>query len=244
MQKQIQPLEQFEIFVSTEFFFILITNMFIYLFLIIFFIFFYFKVTFLQFKVLPKNSQNLFEQIYSFVFTLVKQQLSIKGFVYFPIIFSLFLFILSSNLIGMCLYSFTVTSHIIIAFTLSFSIFSGIVLIGIIVQKIGFLNTFVPSGAPKLLIPFLIGIEIISYFSRPFSLGIRLFANLMSGHTLLAILSNFAFLISKKIFIIALLPILLIVAIVGLEVMIAILQAYVFTVLACIYLNDSVEGNH
>jgi ATP synthase subunit 6 len=144
----------------------------------------------------------------------------------------------------MCLYSFTVTSHIIIAFTLSFSIFSGIVLIGIIVQKIGFLNTFVPSGAPKLLIPFLICIEIISYFSRPFSLGIRLFANLMSGHTLLAILSNFAFLISKKIFIIALLPILLIVAIVGLEVMIAILQAYVFTVLACIYLNDSVEGNH
>lgn len=216
----------------------------IYLFLITFLIYFYFKLTFLQIKILSKNSQNLFEQLYNFVFVLLKQQLNVKGFVYFPLILCLFLFILISNLIGMCLYSFTVTSHIIIAFMLSFGMFVGIVLIGIIIQKIGFLNTFVPSGAPKILIPFLIGIEIISYFSRPFSLGIRLFANLMSGHTLLAILANFAFLISKKSIIISLLPILLIVAIVGLEVMIAVLQAYVFTVLVCIYLNDSMEGSH
>ena len=218
--------------------------MLIYLILITLFIYIYFKLTFLEIKILPKNSQNLFEQFYSFVFILVKQQLGFKGFFYFPLVMCLFLFILSSNLIGMCLYSFTVTSHIIIAFILSFGIFIGIVFIGLLIQKIGFLNTFVPSGAPKILVPFLIGIEIISYFSRTFSLGIRLFANLMSGHTLLAILANFAFLISKKFVIISLLPILLIVAIVGLEVMIAILQAYVFTVLVCIYLNDSIEGSH
>ena len=144
----------------------------------------------------------------------------------------------------MSLYSFTLTSHVTIAFTLSFSFFIAIVLIGILIQKSSFVNTFIPSGAPKILIPFLIGIEIISYFSRPFSLGIRLFANLMSGHTLLAILANFAFLISQKNIIIAVLPFVLIVAIVGLEAMIAVLQAYVFTVLVCIYLNDSIQGSH
>jgi len=218
--------------------------MLIYLFLITFFVYLYFKLTFLQLRIIPKNSQNLFEQLYNFVFILLKQQLNVKGFAYFPLILCLFLFILSSNLIGMCLYSFTVTSHIVVAFMLSFGIFIGVVSIGITIQKIGFLNTFIPSGAPKILVPFLIAIEIISYFSRPFSLGIRLFANLMSGHTLLAILANFAFLISKKSVMIALLPIVLIIAIVGLEVMIAILQAYVFTVLVCIYLNDSMEGYH
>jgi ATP synthase subunit 6 len=144
----------------------------------------------------------------------------------------------------MSLYSFTLTSHVTVAFTLSFSFFISIVFVGILIQKISFLNTFIPAGAPKILKPFLICIEIISYFSRPFSLGIRLFANLMAGHTLLAILANFTFLISKKSLIIALIPFILIVAIVGLEAMIAALQAYVFTVLVCIYLNDSIKGSH
>ena len=144
----------------------------------------------------------------------------------------------------MSLYSFTLTSHVTVAFTLSFSFFISIIIVGILIQKASFVNTFIPSGAPKILKPFLIGIEIISYFSRPFSLGIRLFANLMAGHTLLAILANFTFLISKKNFIISLIPFFLIVAIVGLEAMIAGLQAYVFTVLVCIYLNDSIHGSH
>ncbi len=125
-----------------------------------------------------------------------------------------------------------------------FLISIAIVIVGILIQKASFVNTFIPSGAPKILIPALVCIEIISYFSRPFSLGIRLFANLMSGHTLLAILANFAFLISQKNIIIGLLPFILIVAIVGLEVMIAALQAYVFTILVCIYLNDSIKGSH
>jgi len=218
--------------------------MLIYLLLLKLFLYLYLRFTFSLAKLIPYNAQTLLEQVYNFVFTVLKQQLNLKGFVYFPLVFSIFLFILVANLLGMCLYSFTVTSHIIVAFMLSFSIFIGILIIGMVIQKGKFIYTFVPSGAPKVLIPFLIGIEIISYFSRPFSLGIRLFANLMSGHTLLAILANFAFLISKKSMLIVLIPFALIVAIVGLEVMIAMLQAYVFTVLVCIYLNDSIEGSH
>lgn len=218
--------------------------MLIYLLLLKLFLYLYLRFIFQLAKLIPYNTQTLLEQVYNFVFTVLKQQLNLKGFVYFPLIFSVFLFILIANLLGMCLYSFTVTSHIIVAFMLSFSIFIGILIIGMVIQKTKFIYTFVPSGAPKILIPFLIGIEIISYFSRPFSLGIRLFANLMSGHTLLAILANFAFLISKKSMLIVLIPFVLIVAIVGLEVMIAMLQAYVFTVLVCIYLNDSIEGSH
>ncbi|MCL4171308.1 UNVERIFIED_CONTAM: hypothetical protein GTU68_032781 [Idotea baltica] len=144
----------------------------------------------------------------------------------------------------MTLYSFTVTSHALITFSFSFAFFIGILIIGIITQKIKFLNTFVPSGSPAALLPFMIFIEIVSYFSRPFSLAIRLFANMMSGHALLAILANFVLVISKKNLIIAAIPFLLIVLIIGLEAMIALLQAYVFTILLCIYLSDSLHGAH
>lgn len=144
----------------------------------------------------------------------------------------------------MTLYSFTITSHIVITFSLAFAFFLGIVIIGIVTQKVKFLNTFIPSGSPVYLLPFMIAIEIISYISRPFSLAIRLFANMMSGHTLLAILANFSFVISKKNLLISAIPFILIVVIIGLEAMIAALQAYVFTVLLCIYLKDSLYGAH
>jgi ATP synthase subunit 6 len=201
-------------------------------------------MVFYDLRVKPSSFQLILEKLFDFLLTLVKQQMSITGYLYFPMIFSLFLTIIIYNLIGMTLYSFTVTSHVIVAFTLSFAFFLAIVLTGVITQKKDFVNTFIPSGAPKVIKPFLIGIEIISYFSRPFSLGIRLFANLMAGHTLLAILSGFAFLVYKKNVLFFLLPLLLILAIVGLEVMICLLQAYVFTVLVSIYYNDSVHGAH
>ncbi len=182
--------------------------------------------------------------MYSFVFNLIKQQIGIKGYPYFPLKFTLFLFILLGNLLGMTLYSFTITSHAVITFGLAFSFFIGIVIIGIVTQKIKFLNTFIPSGSPAALLPFMIVIEIISYLSRPVSLALRLFANMMSGHTLLAILANFSLVISKKNLLIGAIPFLLIVVIIGLEAMIAVLQAYVFTVLLCMYLNDSLHGAH
>lgn len=240
----VQPLEQFEIIFLGTLGGIPINNSLIYLIFVFLIIRFLFGIVLFNLRIIPYNLQIVIEQIYSFVFGLVKQQINTSGYAYFPIIFTLFLFILVSNLVGMSLYSFTLTSHVTIAFTLSFSFFIAIVTTGIYIQKASFVNTFIPSGAPKALKPFIIGIEILSYFSRPFSLGIRLFANLMAGHTLLAILANFTFLISKKNIIITLLPFILIVLIVGLEAMIAALQAYVFTVLVCIYLNDSIHGSH
>lgn len=240
----VQPLEQFEIIFLGTLGGIPINNSLIYLIFVFLIIRFLFGLVLFNLRIIPYNLQIVVEQIYSFVFGLVKQQINISGYAYFPIIFTLFLFILISNLVGMSLYSFTLTSHVTIAFTLSFSFFIAIVTTGIYIQRLSFVNTFIPSGAPKALKPFIIGIEILSYFSRPFSLGIRLFANLMAGHTLLAILANFTFLISKKNIIITLLPFILIVLIVGLEAMIAALQAYVFTVLVCIYLNDSIHGSH
>eukprot|EP01093_Parvamoeba_rugata_P019758 TRINITY_DN912_c0_g1_i3.p1 TRINITY_DN912_c0_g1~~TRINITY_DN912_c0_g1_i3.p1 ORF type:complete len:145 (+),score=25.64 TRINITY_DN912_c0_g1_i3:873-1307(+) len=144
----------------------------------------------------------------------------------------------------MTLYSFTITSHAVITFSLSFAFFIGVVIVGIVTQKVKFLQTFVPSGAPAALLPFLVVIEIISYLSRPFSLAIRLFANMMSGHALLVILANFTLAISKKNLLIGAIPFILIVGIIGLEAMIALLQAYVFTILISIYLNDSIKGAH
>jgi F-type H+-transporting ATPase subunit a len=197
-----------------------------------------------QLRIRPAPVELMIEKLFNFLLNLIKQQMSISGYLYFPMIFNLFISILIYNLVGMTFYSFTITSHIVMAFTLSFSFFIAIILIGIITQKINFINTFIPSGAPKAIKPFLIVIEIISYFSRPFSLGIRLFANLMAGHTLLAILSGFAFLISKKNILLFLFPLILIILIVGLEMMICFLQAYVFTVLVSIYYNDSIHGSH
>jgi ATP synthase subunit 6 len=239
-----QPLDQFEIIFLGNIKNLYINNSLIYLIIVYLIIRISYSLILYDLRLIPYNWQIFMEQIYTFVFGLVKQQINISGYAYFPLIFTLFLFILIANLVGMSLYSFTLTSHVTIAFTLSFSFFISIVFVGILIQKMSFVNTFIPSGAPKILKPFLIGIEIISYFSRPFSLGIRLFANLMAGHTLLAILANFTFLISKKNIIISLVPFVLIVAIVGLEAMIAALQAYVFTVLVCIYLNDSIKGSH
>lgn len=239
-----QPLEQFEIVFLGNLAGIPINNSLIYLIIVYLVIRFLFGLVFVNMRLIPYNLQTFVEQIYNFVFGLVKQQINVSGFAYFPVIFTLFLFILIANLVGMSLYSFTLTSHVTVAFTLSFSFFISIVLVGILIQKASFVNTFIPSGAPKILKPFLIGIEVISYFSRPFSLGIRLFANLMAGHTLLAILANFTFVISKKNVLVTILPFVLIVVIVGLEAMIAVLQAYVFTVLVCIYLNDSIHGSH
>lgn len=185
---------------------------------------------------------NGLRQFYLFVLNTVRQQMGYHGYGYFPILFVLFIFILFSNILGMTIYSYTITSHAIITFSLSFMFFIGIVIIGVSVQGWDFKNTFIPV-APKPLLVFLIPIEIVSYFTRPFSLGIRLFANMMSGHTLLAILANFALMVSQKYYFITIVPFILITGIVSLEIMIAILQAYVFVVLICIYINDSLVGH-
>jgi len=147
-------------------------------------------------------------------------------------------------MLGMTLFSFTLTSHIMVTFTLGVSSFIGLTILGFFLQKLSFLNLFLPKGIPSALIPILVVVEIISYTSRALSLSIRLFANLMSGHTLLHILAFFSSKLFKVKYIIGLLSFLLILAIVVLEFCIAILQAYVFTILICIYLNDSFHASH
>ncbi|RLN53946.1 hypothetical protein BBP00_00009134 [Phytophthora kernoviae] len=160
------------------------------------------------------------------------------------LIFVIFFFILLCNLIGMIPYSFTVTSHLIITFTLALTIYIGFNIIGIKKYKLNFLNLFLPPGANLALVPILVPIELISYIFRVISLPVRLFANMMAGHTLLKVIAGFAWSmlnVNSFIFIAHFIPLILIVLLVGLEISVAIIQAYVFTILTCMYIGDAIN---
>jgi ATP synthase subunit 6 len=175
---------------------------------------------------------------------LVSEQIGKKGIQYFPFVFTLFTFLLLSNLIGMIPYSFTTTSHFIITFTLSFCVFIAMTLIGFQTHGLHFFSFLLPPGAPLILAPGLVVIELVSYCFRGISLGVRLFANMMAGHTLVKILSGFAWSmlsLSGALKLAAAIPFLVVFALMFLEVGVACLQAYVFTILTCIYLNDAIH---
>lgn len=188
----------------------------------------------------------ILEDFYIFIHEVLEEQANeTKHSVrFFPLIFSLFIFICFSNLIGLTPYGFTTTSFIFKTFFLSGTLILGLTIYGIKEQGIKFFEIFIPSGVPQALLPMLIVIEIVSYVSRAFSLAIRLFANMMSGHSLLNILSGFCVSLSKKSLILGLVPFIIILAITFLEAGIAILQAYVFIVLFAIYMNDALYGHH
>ena len=190
---------------------------------------------------IPGRLQVLVEMSYDFVANMVRDNVGKSGKVFFPFIFTLFLFILFGNILGMVPYNFTYTSHIIVTFGLAGFIFIGVTLIGLVKHGIGFLKFFVPSGVPYALLPILIPIEVISYFVRPISLSLRLFANMMAGHTMLKVFASFIVLLG---FIGGWAPLLLVVVLTGFEIMIAVLQAYVFTILCCLYLNDALHLHH
>ncbi len=191
--------------------------------------------------IIPSKIQLLTEISYTFVFKMISDTIGSKGKPYFPFIFSLFMFILFCNMLGMLPYAFTVTSHIIVTFALAATIFIGVTVIGFIKHGLRYLKLFVPSGVPLVLLPFIVIIEIISYLSRPLSLSVRLFANMMAGHTMLKVFGGFV--ISLGI-IGGWLPLSFSVALTGLEILIAFLQAYVFAILTCIYLNDALNLHH
>lgn len=200
-------------------------------------------------NLVPNAWQSLVELIYDFVLNLVNEQIGgLSGKVkqkFFPCILVTFTFLLFCNLQGMIPYSFTVTSHFLITLGLSFSIFIGITIVGFQRNGLHFLSFFLPAGVPLPLAPFLVLLELISYCFRALSLGIRLFANMMAGHSLVKILSGFAWtmLCMNEIlyFIGDLGPLFIVIALTGLELGVAILQAYVFTILICIYLNDAIN---
>jgi len=189
----------------------------------------------------PYHWQSTGEMFYGISIDLIKQQIGLKAEKFFPFIFIIFSFILISNFIGLTPYSFTVTGQFLITASLAFSIFIGIIIIGFLLHRLHFFTLFVPTGISKYLLPFLIFIEVTSYLIRPFSLSIRLFANMLAGHTLLHILAAFVFFIGKHNYLFMFLPFLFLFAITLLEFGIAFIQAYVFAILVCIYLNDSIN---
>ena len=182
----------------------------------------------------PGRWQSMAELSYVFIANLLKDTVGSEGRPYFPFIFTVFMFVLFGNLLGMVPYSFTFTSHIVVTFTMAAVIFVGVTAIAIAKHGLHFFSFFMPPGVPLLMAPLLIPIEIISYLSRPISLSVRLFANMLAGHTLLKVFAGF--IISLGVFGVA--PWLFVVALTGLEIVIAFLQAFVFTILTCLYLND------
>ena len=188
----------------------------------------------------PDRWQCLAELSYEFVANLIRDTVGNDGRRYFPFVFALFMFILFGNSMGMLPYSFTFTSHIIVTFALAGVVFVGVTLLGFAKHGIRFFGFFVPPGISIALWPLLIPIEILSYLSRPISLSVRLFANMLAGHTLLKVFAGFV----PALGVAGVLPLAFVVALSGLELVIAFLQAYVFAILTCLYINDALHLHH
>ena len=185
----------------------------------------------------PGRWQSVAEMLYEFVADMVDSNIGQAGRQFFPFIFTLFTFILFANLLGMIPFSYTTTSQIIVTFALAAVVFILVTTIGIVRHGFHFLSLFVPHGVPKFLLLLLVPIELLSYFIRPFTLSIRLFANMLAGHTMLAIFGGFA----ASVGIFALFPAAINVLLVGLEFLVAVLQAYVFAILTCLYLSEAIH---
>ena len=193
-------------------------------------------------KLVPNKWSIALESIFASISQMVREQLGKE--IYLPFIYSLFLFILISNLSGNVPYSFTITTSIIVSIGLSFTILVAVTILGLSIHKVHFFSFFVPSGTPLALVPLLVLIELVSYLARAFSLGIRLFANVVAGHTLLKILSTFLYQMfssSLILFFFTLLPFTFFLALCGLELAVSVIQAYVFVLLACSYIKDAIE---
>ena len=185
----------------------------------------------------PGRWQSVVELSYIFIANLLKDTVGPQGRPYFPFIFTIFMFVLFGNLLGMLPYGFTFTSHIVVTFTMALFVFLGVTVIAIAKHKMHFFSFFMPPGVPMYMAPLLIPIEIISYLSRPISLSVRLFANMLAGHTLMKVFAGFIIALGAA----GIAPWAFVVALTGLEIVIAFLQAFVFTILTCLYLNDALH---
>ena len=190
---------------------------------------------------IPSKMQLVAEMSYTFVAKMINDTAGSSAKSFFPFIFTLFMFVLFANMVGMLPYSFTVTSHIIVTFVLAAIVFVGVTSIGFVKHGFKYLELFVPKGVPIVLLPLIVIIEIISYLSRPVSLSVRLFANMMAGHTMLKVFGGFVVSLGL---LGGWLPLGFSVALTGLEILVAFLQAYVFAILTCIYLNDALNLHH
>ena len=195
----------------------------------------------------PSRLQSLAEISYEFVANMLRESAGTEGMRFFPFVFSLFMFVLFANLIGMVPYFFTVTSHLIITFTLAMAVFLTVIIYGFWRNGLGFLKLFVPDGVPGVLLPLIVAIEILSFLSRPISLSVRLFANMLAGHITLKVFAGFVISLSAfgaAGYLGAIIPLALTVGLTALEFLVAFLQAYVFAILTCMYLNDAIHPSH
>jgi F-type H+-transporting ATPase subunit a len=195
-------------------------------------------------SVVPNRWQNVTEMVYEFVAGMLHENLGHEGRKYFAFVFSVFMIVLMGNLIGMLPYSFTYTSHIVVTGALALVVFLTATLIGFMRHGLHFLSLFLPAGVPIALAPLIVVIEIVSYLSRPISLSVRLFANMVAGHTMMKVFAGFSVMLVASSGIgtvAAIIPLIVNTALVGLELLIAFIQAYVFAILTCLYLKDAVE---
>ncbi|HKH33415.1 MAG TPA: F0F1 ATP synthase subunit A, partial [Beijerinckiaceae bacterium] len=197
-------------------------------------------------SLVPGRIQSLVEMLYEFIASTVRSSAGEEGMRFFPFVFSIFMFVLMLNLFGLVPYGFTVTSHIIITFALAAVVILTVIVYGLMKHGTHFFGLFVPSGVPAWLLPLLVVIEVISFVSRPISLSVRLFANMLAGHIALKIFAGFVGILLGAGFwsVLAPLPLALAVALTALEVLVAVLQAYVFATLTSIYLNDALHPGH
>nr|YP_009739389.1 ATP synthase F0 subunit a [Tricholoma terreum]QIC20233.1 ATP synthase F0 subunit a [Tricholoma terreum] len=195
-------------------------------------------------KIIPNNWSISLESIYASINTMVREQIGSQSEIFLPFIYALFFFILIGNLISNIPYSFAVTASGVVSLGLSITIFIGVTILALSKHGIRFFSFFIPVGTPLALVPLLVLIELVSYLARSVSLGVRLFANIVAGHTLLKILSTYLFKLfsgSLIVAIITLIPFAIFLALIGLEIAVSLIQAFVFTLLVCSYLRDAIE---
>jgi len=198
-------------------------------------------------QLVPGRFQSMAELSYEFVANMIRSNAGREGMKFFPFVFSLFMLVAVSNLIGIIPYTFTIASHIIITAALALTVFVTVLVYGFYKNGLKFFKLFVPSGIPVVILPLVVVIEIISFLSRPVSHSVRLFANMLAGHITLKVFASFVTMIGAvgvAGWIGAVLPLALVVALTALELLVAFLQAYVFAILTCIYLNDAIHPGH
>jgi F-type H+-transporting ATPase subunit a len=198
-------------------------------------------------SLVPGRMQSLAELSYEFVATTIRSTAGSEGMKFFPLVFSLFMFILVANIVGLIPYTFTITSHIIITVSLALLVFLTVVIYGFWKNGLHFFKLFVPSGIPIFILPLVVFIEVFSFFLRPISHSVRLFANMLAGHIALKVFASFIPLLAGlgiAGYAGAVMPLGMVIALTALELLVAFLQAYVFTILTCIYLNDAIHPGH
>jgi F-type H+-transporting ATPase subunit a len=218
-----------------------ITNSTIFLLAVTFGILLFFSFGLKKSALVPGRFQALIESMYEFISGTVKDSIGTEGIRYLPFVFSLFILILGLNLVGMLPYSFTVTSHIATTFALALFCFLVVNIIGFAKHGLHYLHLFVPQGIPKIMIFVITPIEVISYLIRPFSLAIRLAVAMTAGHVIMKIFAGFVLSLSSIFILLGILPLTMAVGLVGLELLVCFIQAFVFSILICIYLNDAVN---